>query len=194
MTRRTLARSWRALAAAAALCLTWTCAGSAAAQIAAGGGPIDITADQLELVDAQHLAVWRGEVEALQGENRMRADIINIYFSGQGAASSGAPGRNWGPVQRIEATGKVFFVSPQQTARGDKAIYEFGPNSITITGNVVVAQGQSVVRGDRLVIDVKSGRATMASNAQGRGTSGRVRGVFYPDAKSPGMDVPGRKR
>ena len=168
----------------AALLLTGAllAAGPGQAQISSSGGPIDITADQLELIDAQHLAIWRGDVEALQGGNRLRADQVNIHFSGKGGASAGAPGRNWGPVQRIEADGKVFFVSPQQTARGNKAVYEVGPDTITISGDVIVAQGQSVVRGDRLVIEVRSGRATMASNARGRNASGRVRGVFYPNS------------
>jgi lipopolysaccharide export system protein LptA len=159
-------------------------AGPALAQISGSGGPIDITADQLELIDAQHLAVWRGDVEALQGGNRLRADQVNIYFSGTGGASAGAPGRNWGPVQRIEANGKVFFVSPQQTARGNAAVYELGPNTITITGDVIVAQGQSVVHGDKLTIEVKSGRATMGSVAKGRNATGRVRGVFYPNSSN----------
>ncbi|MGZ8407176.1 MAG: LptA/OstA family protein [Caulobacteraceae bacterium] len=168
----------------------------ASAQLAAGGGPIDITADELELVDSQHLAIWRGDVEALQGGNRMRAGQINIYFSGKsGASGAGAPGRNWGPVTRVEATGNVFFVSPQQTARGDKALYELGPNTITITGDVVVAQGKSVVRGDRMMIDVRSGKATMLSAATGRNARGRVRGVFYPDdAKNPGVAAPLRRQ
>jgi lipopolysaccharide export system protein LptA len=157
-------------------------AGPALAQISSSGGPIDITADQLELIDTQHLAVWRGDVEALQGGNRLRADEVKIFFTGTGGASAGAPGRNWGPVQRIEAGGKVFFVSPQQTARGNAAVYEMGPNTITLTGDVIVAQGQSVVHGDKLVIEVKSGRATMASNARGRNATGRVRGVFYPNS------------
>jgi lipopolysaccharide export system protein LptA len=159
-------------------------AGPVLAQISASGGPIDITADQLELIDAQHLAIWRGDVEALQGGNRLRADVVNIYFSGKGGASAGAPGRNWGPVQRIEANGKVFFVSPQQTARGNAAVYELGPNTITLTGDVIVAQGQSVVHGDKLTIDVKSGRATMGSSAKGRNATGRVRGVFYPNSSN----------
>ena len=74
--------------------------GAAMAQISPGNGPIDISANELELVDAQHLAVWRGDVDAVQGKNRLRADVVNIYFSGKptpGSSGSGAsPGRNWG--------------------------------------------------------------------------------------------------
>ena len=166
----------------------------AAAQFSGGGGPIDITADQLELVDAQHLAVWRGEVEALQQRNRLHADVLNIYFTGKaapGASSTGAPGRNWGKVDRMEAQGNVFFVTPTQTARGDHAVYEQGSDVITITGDVIVAQDQSVVHGDKLLIDLKTNKATMVSDAHGRGAPGRVRGIFYPnDTKVAGAPTP----
>ena len=165
----------------------------ARAQFAPGGGPIDMTADELELVDAQHLAIWRGDVEALQGRNRMRAETINIYFTGvptsTGGASGAAPGRNWGKVQKIEAEGKVFYISPTQTARGDHGLYEAASDTITITGDVIVAQGPSVVHGEKLTIDVKTGRALMVSNARGRGAPGRVRGVFYPNNATP-TDAP----
>jgi lipopolysaccharide export system protein LptA len=168
-------------------------AGPAAAQFSAGGGPIDLTADQLELVDAQRLAVWRGAVEALQGRNRMHADELRIYFaegSGDGKASGAAPGRNWGKVQRVEADGHVFFVTPTQTARGDHGLYELGRDAITITGDVIVAQGQSVVHGDRLVIDVKTNKATMVSAAKGLNAPGRVRGIFYPNETSSPQGAP----
>jgi lipopolysaccharide export system protein LptA len=180
------------LAAALLITATTLCADAALAQFAPGGGPIDITADELELVDAQHLAIWRGDVEALQGRNRMRADVLNIYFNGApstGSTSGVAPGRNWGKVQKVVAEGKVFYISPTQTARGDHGLYDLASNSITITGDVIVSQGQSVVHGDRMVIDVKSGQATMQSNAKGRGAKGRVRGIFYPNNTTP-ADAP----
>ena len=176
------------LAAALLFSATVLLCGAASAQFAPGGGPIDITADELELVDAQHLAIWRGDVEALQGRNRMRGDILNIYFSGNPSptgASGGAPGRNWGKVQKVVADGNIFFVSPSQTARGDHALYDLPSDSITITGDVIVSQGQSVVHGDKMVIDVKSGHATMVSSAKGRGAPGRVRGIFYPNNTTP---------
>ena len=168
-------------------------AGPSAAQFASGGGPIDITADELELVDAQHMAIWRGDVEAVQERNRLHAAVLNIYFNGQPAsgASTGAPGRNWGKVQKMDAEGDIYFVTPTQTARGDHALYELGSSNITITGDVIVVQGQSVVHGDKLVIDLKTNKATMVSDAHGRGAPGRVRGIFYPnDAKAPGAPTP----
>lgn len=161
----------------------------ASAQLAPGNGPIDMSADQLELVDANHTAIWNGAVDAIQGDNRMRADQVTLIFSGKasaaGATSAGAPGKNWGDVQRMEAEGNVFFVSPQQRARGNRAVYELASGNLVMTGDVIVAQGDSVVRGDKLIIEVKTGHATMVSAAQGRGAPNRVRGVFYPDQNKP---------
>ncbi len=164
-------------------------AGGACAQIAAGNGPIDITADQLEMVDAQHLAIWRGNVEAVQNGSRLVSDVMNVYFQGNGTApkpktpppSAGGPavGSDWGAVQRVIADGHVFFVSTNQTARGNHAVYDLAPDTITMTGDVVVVQGDNVVKGDKLVIQVKSGHADIISNTTGRSKPERVRGVFY---------------
>jgi lipopolysaccharide export system protein LptA len=190
------------LAALAAACvlsagglISWSV--PAHAQMAAGKGPIDVTADNLEMVDSQHLAIWKGNVEAVQNGNRLVSDILNVYFTGHpapGAPAKAAPapggaqalGSDWGAVQRLVADGHVFYVSPDQTARGDHAVYEMTPDTITMTGNVVVVQGQNVIKGDKLIIDVKTNHANIVSNVQGRNRPERVRGVFYNDNASPG--------
>ena len=181
------------LLCAASLSLALTLGGSAVAQLAQGSGPIDLSANSLELIDAQHLAIWRGDVDALRGPDRLRSDVLNIYFSGKpgeeaATPSSGgaAPGRNWGKVDRMVAEGHVYFVSPTQNARSDHAIYELTPDTITMTGDVIVEQGQSVIHGEKLIIDVKTGHATMASAAETKSPSGRVRGVFYPNEAGQG--------
>jgi lipopolysaccharide export system protein LptA len=176
--------------AAGLILLTALWGANAYAQLAPGNGPIDMSADELELVDADHIAIWRGAVDALQGQNRMRADQVKLIFSGRGgaggASSAGAPGKNWGDVQRMEAEGNVFFVSPQQRARGDHAVYSLDTGDLVMTGEVIVAQGESVVKGDKLIIEVKSGHATMVSAAKGRSAKNRVRGVFYPNQNRDG--------
>jgi len=169
-------------------------AGEARAQLASGKGPIDVTADQLEMVDAQHLAIWRGNVEAVQNGDRLVSDVLNVYFTGKPAAGAASPpppqsahaaatpgsaGADWGDVERLVADGHVFYVSADQTARGEHAVYEAIPDLITMTGDVVLVQGKNVTKGDKLVIDVKTNHAVLTSTAQGRNRPERVRGVFY---------------
>ena len=146
--------------------------------------PIDITANQAEVVSSKCLAIWRGAAEALQDQSRLRADTISVYSKPKGSGANGQPA--CGGTDRIEADGHVFYVTPQQSARGDHAVYSAAADQIVITGDVVVVQGVNVARGDRLTFKISTREAKMESNVKGAGQPGRVRGVFYPDkADSP---------
>jgi lipopolysaccharide export system protein LptA len=144
----------------------------------AGNGPIDISADQLEVIDAENRAVWRGNVEAVQGRARLRAPVLTVYFGRNGQSGEGSGPGTWGQIQRMEADGPVYYVTAEQNARGDHATYDAASNTIVMTGNVVLVQDKNVVQGDRLTIDTRTNHSTLENTAQGGRK--RVRGVFYP--------------
>jgi lipopolysaccharide export system protein LptA len=154
--------------------------GAAQAQIAPGGGPIDIAADSLSVDEGARTQTWAGKVEALQGTNRLRADRLTIHHGKAEAGRTGgtAPTAAMGDIERLEAAGNVYFVSPTQVVRGDNAVYTQASDTLVVTGDVVLTQGQNVLKGSRLVVQVGAGRATMDEGP------GRVRGVFYPEKKS----------
>jgi lipopolysaccharide export system protein LptA len=194
--------AWRAVAAG--LMLAGGLGLSAHAQLApSSNGPIDITADNGTLVNSTCEATGSGAAEALQGNSRLRANVIRAFLkkkppgaAGQpSAAQSGPAGAgnpsDCGATERIEADGNVFYVTPDQVAHGDHAVYTADADQIVMTGNVIVVQGvgekRSVVRGDKMTIHVSTREVTIDSIAQGRGVPGRVRGVFYPSQPgSPG--------
>lgn len=151
----------------------------AAAQIAPkSDAPVDITADELEVVNGDCAAIWRGNAEALQDTSRLRADVLRIY-NRKGPAKAGSTQPSCGAMDRMEAEGSVYYVNPQQRVRANAATYEASSETITMTGDVVAAQGQNVLRGSRMVINTATGRGVMQSNVKGRNKPGRVRGVFY---------------
>ncbi len=185
-----------AVPALAALALTAFAAGPAAAQLATGSNaPVDITADEGEVVNSQCLSIWRGDAEALQSTTRLRAQVIRVFSSPKAGVTANSQGR-CGATQRLEAEGDVYYVTPAQAVRGDRAVYLAETDTITITGGVVVTQGRSVARGDRMTVKVKTGQVNLESSVKGRGKPGRVRGVFYPsetaEAASPGAAAPAR--
>ncbi len=143
--------------------------------------PVDITADEGEVISSRCLSIWRGNAEALQDTARLRARIINVYATPKPGAGEGL-GR-CGTTERLEAEGEVYYVTPEQTVRGDKAVYTTSTDTIVMTGNVIAVQGKSVARGERLTVQVKNGQMQMETNVKGRGRPGRVRGVFYSDDK-----------
>ena len=142
--------------------------------------PIDITADTAEVSNARCVAIWRGSAEAIQEKTHLRADTITVYSRPKPAAS-GDGQTACGGADRIEADGHVYYMTLDQNARGDHAVYYQNRDEIVITGDVVVVQGQNVARGSKLTIKVSTHEATMAATAAGPGRSGRVRAVFYPD-------------
>ena len=165
---------------AAAALLSLAVASAARAQVdTRSSAPIDITANEAKVINSQCLAIWRGAAEALQGQTRLRADTISVYATPKGVGPNGQP--NCGGTERIVADGKVYYVTPQQNARGDHAVYSASADQIIITGDVIVVQGHDVARGDTLTIKVSTREAKMESKAIGAGKSRRVRGVFYPD-------------
>lgn len=107
-----------------------------------------------------------GDAEVLQGDNRLRAARIEAITDGNQDLS------------RVEATGDVYFVTPDQTLRGDRAVYDFGSGEVVMTGEVIVTQGRNVMTGSRLVYNVRNGTARMEGAPTAAGN--RVQGVFYP--------------
>ncbi len=148
-------------------------------------GPIDITADQAEVVQSKCMAIWRGAAEAIQDASRIRADSITVYSKTKPAHGPNDPAACGSGAERIVAHGNVYYVTPDRNARGDHAVYTAADDQIVMTGSVIVVQGDNVARGDKLIIDVASHQARMVSDVTGAGKAGRVRGVYFPDQPAP---------
>jgi lipopolysaccharide export system protein LptA len=179
---------------------------AAPAQVAGGpaasDGPMDISADNSIFDNGACVSTWSGAAEVLQGTARLRANTIKAYFKKKPAAAGaaqapssdssalGMPGgtqSNCGATERVEADGDVFYVTPEQNARGDHAVYSADGAQIIMTGDVIVVQGKSVIHGDRLVIQTATHQAQMESTAHGRGVPNRVRAVLF---QTPGANTP----
>jgi lipopolysaccharide export system protein LptA len=159
---------------------------AAHAQLSEGGGPVSYSADNLEYFDAERRLVLTGDVDIVQNDARLRADKITLYFSPAAAgtqpqAHAPTQGLGAGDIQRMLAEGDVYYVRPQQSARGNNADYEVAQDSVTFSGNVVVASQENVIRGETLVLHIRTRQTTIAP------TPGqRVRGVFVPqNGQSP---------
>lgn len=107
-----------------------------------------------------------GRAEILQGDNRFRAERLDI--------STDAANR----VTRIEASGEVFYVTPRETMRGDRAVYTPADDTVVITGDVILTQGDNVMTGARLTYNLRTETARMQGPS-----GGRVQGVFHPGRK-----------
>ena len=166
--------------AAAAFAATAAFAPTAYAQISENGGPVSYSADNLQYFDGDRRLVLTGNVDIVQNDARLRANQITLYFSRSTAPAGGGNqaangGLGSGDIQRMLAEGDVYYVRPQQSARGDRANYETSTDSVTFSGNVVVASEENVIRGETLVLQIGTRQTTIRpQNGQ------RVHGVFVP--------------
>ncbi|MEQ1653547.1 MAG: LPS export ABC transporter periplasmic protein LptC [Hyphomicrobium sp.] len=166
------------------------------------GAPVLIDAARLDVDDGAHLAVFTGDVHAVQGEFVIRAaEIAAAYTGSAGLNSSGSAASKQGAAQltRIKARTKVRITSKDgQNAEGDWADFDPKANMATLGGNVVLTQGKNVVRGTKLVIDMTTGETTIKTEAiageqpklssdgtatgavSNTGGSSRPSAVFYP--------------
>jgi lipopolysaccharide export system protein LptA len=145
----------------------------AAAQIGRQGGPIDITADRTEFLDQEGVSRWIGKVDVRQGDARLVADQMDVYFQ---------PGPDGGPgeITRIVATGSVAYITPREVARGQHGVYSLETDRMEIEGDVVLIRGENTLTGEKLIVEPSLGRAFLDSEVSARGVSGgnRVRAVF----------------
>ncbi len=162
--------------------------------------------------DGQRISTFTGNVTVTRGDSVLKAGKISIYSAGSKSADSksangakdgakdekkdGAqtaaakedaalegtlPGA--GSFTRIEASGKVYVNSGQQTATGDTAVVDMVGKLVTLSGNVVLSQGPNVITGNKLTWDMTTGRARVDQTP-----GARIRGIFTPGSapgKSP---------
>ena len=147
-------------------------------------GPVDITADELEVQNKQCVSIWTGKAEMLQGDARLRADVLKAFFEPKPGAKSATGTGACGDMIKAEANGSVYYVtSKDQRVRGDAATYDVNADTVVMTGDVVAVQGQNVMRGSRMVFNTQTGEGHMTGAASGKNAGSRPRGVFYPKKK-----------
>lgn len=141
--------------------------------------PVQIEAASLEVRDKEKMATFSGNVVVTQGDTTMKCKSLIVHYDTDSKSSGGMKTAQPGPggnssIKKLEALGGVFVTQKDQTATGDKGLFDMKANTITLSGNVLITQNQNVLKGERLVVDMGTGAA--------RVEGGRVTGVFVPSS------------
>lgn len=134
----------------------------------ASSGEVDIEAGEMEILETDKRAIFRGDVVAKRPGDTIRCQemIVNYIDVKQSDGSSNTE------VDTLDCKSAVTITTATQTITGDLAVFQLRRNLLDVTGNVKVVQGKTVLRGPRLTVDLKSKRTKM--------TGGRVKGKFVP--------------
>ena len=129
---------------------------------------VNIEAAEMEIIDADKTAVFRGDVVARRGDETRRSSEMTVTYSD----IKQPDGSTKTQADVLDATGGVTIATAKQTITAAKARINISKDTLTATGNVKVVQGKTVLTGERLTSDLKGGHSVMSG--------GRVRGTFVP--------------
>lgn len=122
--------------------------------------PVEVTADQLAVNNADGKAVFTGNVKVIQGEMTLTAVEVQVNY-----------GAELGDIEELLASGGVNVTNLGDTATSRDAVYTIDSGVIVMTGDVVLTQGPSTMNGQTLTINLKDGTGIM---------EGRVTTTFVP--------------
>jgi lipopolysaccharide export system protein LptA len=145
--------------------------------------PIDIESDTLEVQDAKKLAIFKGNVKAVQAGMTLRSKELHVKYAGEPGSTGGGSS-----ITTIDAKGKVVITTEDdQTATSNWARFDVKSQTVTIWGDVVLSQGENVIKGDRLVIDLKTNRSRFENQGDvATGKRPRVRMLVIPNKGETG--------
>lgn len=125
--------------------------------------PVEVTADTLDVNQADGTAVFTGNVVVGQGEMRLSASRVQVIYNEE------ADG-----IERMEATGDVVLVNGPDAAEAQRAEYTVATGVVVMTGDVLLTQGANALTSDRMTVNLTTGTANMV---------GRVKTILIPDSE-----------
>lgn len=125
--------------------------------------PVQVTADQLAVNQANGTAIFTGNVVIVQGTMKVQAGKVQVNYSADKKA-----------IQSLHAEGGVTVAAGTDAATSDTADYMPDTGELILQGSVVLTQGGAAISGQKLTLSLNSGLGTMA---------GRVTTIFTPGKK-----------
>ena len=112
--------------------------------------PVEVTAENLTVNQADGTATFSGDVLVKQGEMRLQAAEIRVEY-----------GDTTGEINRLHASGGVLLVNATDAAEAATAVYTIASGEVVMTGDVLMTQGQAAIKGQTLFINLKTGTGRM---------------------------------
>ena len=123
----------------------------------ASANQIKIISDKLEIIRAEHISIFSGNVYAVE-------DNLEIWSKELIVTSS----KDENEIKEINAKGNVKIVREELSINGDKARYDPVQNKLSVFGKVEVLQNQSIILCDEIIVDLENSSSIMSSNSNKR--------------------------
>ena len=130
--------------------------------------PVEVEANEMEIIDADKQAIFRGQVNAVRGDQRIRSDVMTVFY----APVKQPDGTSKSQASKLDAKGNVTITTRKQVITGEWAKMDILANTLLVGGRVKLTEGKTTLQGEKLTVDLTTERTLM--------TGGRVKGSFVP--------------
>lgn len=130
-------------------------------------GPVEITADRLEVDDKTQVLIFEGNAVASQDDITIHGDRLTVRYAGEERE-----------IVQVVAEGKVRILQGTRTATGERAVLYHSEERIVLTGSPQVRDGDNFVQGQEVSIYLNDQRSVVSG-----GAGGRVNAVFTPQSE-----------
>lgn len=122
--------------------------------------PIHIEADKMSSTEKTNSVVFSGDVDAKQGDIRIRSDKMTVFYTPKSddkkKAGIKSPGQQ---VEKLICTGNVELTREEWLGTSNKMVYLANKRQVILTGNAKAWQGQNMVTGDKIIYYLDEGRS-----------------------------------
>lgn len=130
--------------------------------------PVEVEANEMEIIDADKQAIFRGKVNAVRGSQNIKSDVMTVFY----ADVKQPDGSSKSQASKLDATGNVIITTSKQVITGEWAKMDILANTLQVGGRVKLTEGKTTLQGEKLTVDLSTERTFM--------TGGRVKGSFVP--------------
>lgn len=130
--------------------------------------PVEVEANEMEIVDVDKQAIFRGNVDAVRGSQKIRSDVMTVFY----ADVKQPDGTSKSQASKLDAKGNVTITTTKQVITGEWAKMDILANTLLVGGRVKLVEGKNTLQGEKLTVDLTTERTLMSG--------GRVKGSFVP--------------
>lgn len=121
--------------------------------------PINIEADHMTSTEKTSSVVFTGNVDARQGDVRIRSDEMTVYYTKKGENKGDGETKPTQQVEKLICVGNVEVTRQEWLGTGKKMIYLSQERQVILIDNAKAWQGQNVVSGSKIIYYLDEGRS-----------------------------------
>ena len=141
----------------------------------AAEAPIHIESNHMTSTEKSNSVVFTGDVDAKQGDVRIRSDEMTVYYNAaENPATPAKDKKKTSPqtekkatqqVEKLICIGNVEVTRAEWLGTAKKMIYLSKERQVILTDNAKAWQGQNMVSGDKIIYYLDEGRSEVISGS-----------------------------